>query len=97
MSLGNRLLLWSVLLATIGCISAQDKAEPKYEMTTYQWVFFVRGANHPALSDTERETMQKGHIANLERLGREGKGTRSALAPPWASPSHQVLGEGWGR
>ena len=73
MGMVNRLVLLSVLLTTVTA-SAQDKAEPKYEMTTYQWVFFTRGANHPTLPDAEREALQKGHIANLERLGAAGKG-----------------------
>jgi uncharacterized protein YciI len=74
MSAKSWLVLWSVVLAAGAGVPAQENAEPKYEMTTYHWVFLVRGANHPTLSDAERETMQKGHIANLERLGREGKG-----------------------
>src|SRR6185369_15107509 len=50
-----------------------QKAEAPRELTTYWWMFFVSGDNKTPLVKEEGEKMQTAHIANMERLGKEGK------------------------
>jgi uncharacterized protein YciI len=50
-----------------------QKAEAPRERVTYWWMFFVSGDNRTPLAKEEAERMQKAHIANMERLGKEGK------------------------
>ena len=45
---------------------------PKYEMKQYWMVFLLRGTNRNQDSATAAN-IQAGHIANIERLHREGK------------------------
>src|SRR5262245_52255783 len=49
------------------------KAETGPELVPYWWMFFVSGDNKTPLAKEEAEKMQAGHIANMERLGKEGK------------------------
>jgi uncharacterized protein YciI len=51
----------------------QESVQAKEEPATYYWGFFVRGPNQEKLPEDEAERLQKGHIANLERLHAEGK------------------------
>ena len=45
---------------------------PKYEMKQYWMVMLLRGTNR-AQDSTTAANIQAGHIANIERLHREGK------------------------
>jgi len=51
---------------------AQEEEKPKYEMKTYQMVFLYKGPNRDQDS-TETMRIQEEHMANIQRLGDEGK------------------------
>ena len=51
---------------------AQEKEKPKYGMKTYQMVFLYKGPNRDQDS-TETMRIQEEHMANIQRLGDEGK------------------------
>ena len=53
-------------------VFAQEKEQPNYEMKTYQMVFLYKGPNRDQDS-TETMRIQEGHMANIQRLGNEGK------------------------
>jgi len=52
---------------------AQEAPKPP-PLTPLYWAFFVTGDNKTPLPKEEAEKMQAVHLANLGRLGREGKG-----------------------
>ena len=53
-------------------VLAQENEKPKYEMKTYQMVFLYKGPNRDQDS-TETMRIQEEHMANIQRLGDEGK------------------------
>lgn len=56
-------------------VRAQPAAAPDPgALTGYWWMFFVSGDNKTPLPEEEAKKMQAAHIANLQRLGKEGKG-----------------------
>ena len=69
---------FSILLILFLCpylsffVLAQEEDEPKYEMKTYQMVFLYKGSNR-GQDSTETMRIQEGHMANIERLAKEGK------------------------
>jgi uncharacterized protein YciI len=68
---------WLAVMALIlaGTLVGAETSEGQTteEMAIYYWGFFVRGPNQVKLPDEEAQAMQKGHIANLEKLHSEGK------------------------
>ena len=54
------------------CVAALQDTTPKYEMKQYWLVFLLRGTNTKQDSATAAQ-LQAGHMANIERLAREGK------------------------
>jgi uncharacterized protein YciI len=72
-----------LLLLFASFLQAQEDStkprEKKYEMRTYYIVFLYKGPNRSQDSVTAAE-IQKGHLANIERLAEEGK---IAIAGPF--------------
>ena len=72
----NRIIL--SLLALFFCpylsllVYAEETEKPKYEMKTYQMVLLYKGPNRDQDS-IETMKIQEGHMANIQRLGDEGK------------------------
>lgn len=69
-------LMIAALLAALAPAARTQEPKPLIdpaEMTTYWWTFLVSGDNKPPLAKEEAQKMQAVHIANLERLGKEGK------------------------
>lgn len=64
-----------ILLAGIVSSSAQEKKEAKLEdeMMTYYMVFLYRGEKWTPEKNAETEAIQKGHLANINKLYEEGK------------------------
>lgn len=60
--------------------SSKSKEEVKWEMKIYYFVFLNAVKDRPKLDSAEAMEIQKGHIANLERMYYEGK---SKLAGPF--------------
>lgn len=60
--------------------SSKSKEEVKWEMKIYYFVFLNALKDRPKLDSAEAMEIQKGHIANLERMYYEGK---SKLAGPF--------------
>lgn len=60
--------------------SSKSKEEVKWEMKMYYFVFLNAVKDRPKLDSAEAMEIQKGHIANLERMFYEGK---SKLAGPF--------------
>lgn len=60
--------------------SSKSKEEVKWEMKVYYFVFLNAVKDRPKLDSAEAMEIQKGHIANLERMYYEGK---SKLAGPF--------------
>lgn len=57
-------------------VNAQPKhqAEKKYEMKQYYFVMLTKGARRGDITDTASiNEIQRGHIANIERLAKMGK------------------------
>ena len=53
---------------------ATRAAEPeKYEMTTYQVAFLVRGPNWSPAETEETKAIQAGHMENIRKMGASGK------------------------
>ncbi|MCH7904090.1 MAG: hypothetical protein IH944_05925 [Armatimonadetes bacterium] len=46
---------------------------PPFELESFWWVYFVRGAAREAYSDEQHELMLSEHVGNLERIWKEGK------------------------
>ena len=79
----NRIVL-PLLLAVVFCAAFTTKSQqaastrvvndttPKYEMKQYWLVFLLKGTNRGQDSATAAN-LQSGHMANIERLHREGK------------------------
>lgn len=81
----NILVSFLSILIFIGSIKAQNdssktKEEVKWEMKIYYFVFLNAVKDRPKLDSAEAMEIQKGHIANLERMYYEGK---SKLAGPF--------------
>ncbi len=81
----NILVSFLSILIFIGSIKAQNdssksKEEVKWEMKVYYFVFLNAVKDRPKLDSAEAMEIQKGHIANLERMYYEGK---SKLAGPF--------------
>lgn len=61
----------ALLVLGAGVIAA---AEPeKYEMTTYQVAFLVRGPNWTPAETEETKAIQAGHMENIRKMGATGK------------------------
>lgn len=60
------------IVITVSFLSAQDKPEDKPVMKNYFMVFLKKGANRTQDS-IEVEKIQESHLANIRRLGNEGK------------------------
>jgi len=69
-----RQLFPSFIFVVITCsfLSAQDKTDNKPVMKNYFMVFLKKGLNRTQDS-LEVEKIQEGHMANIRRLGDEGK------------------------
>lgn len=78
----SSLLIASVLLACV--LAAAAPAAPPtapgphvgpggYEMTTYYVGLLYRGSSWSAENTPERQKLQEGHLANIQRLAQEGK------------------------
>jgi uncharacterized protein YciI len=52
---------------------AQEKSEPKYEMTTYYLVLLKRGPASTAESTPATRLIQEGHMANIRKMAAAGK------------------------
>jgi uncharacterized protein YciI len=71
-------ILASVLAVLFLASSAAAAEEPKvgpggYEMTTYYVGFLYRGAKWTPEETPETRKIQEGHMANIRRMGAEGK------------------------
>jgi uncharacterized protein YciI len=69
-------VLVTLLLLAASVAQAEDAKKPLIDpndMTTYWWINLVSGDNKTKLSDEDASRMQKEHIGNLERMGKEGK------------------------
>lgn len=68
-----RRLLASVLfvLAFSGAVSAAE--DEKFEMTTYQVAFLVKGPAWTPEQTEETKKIQEGHMANISRMAATGK------------------------
>jgi uncharacterized protein YciI len=60
-----------VLIAAAGF--SQEKAEPKYEMTTYFVGILKRGPKWTAEVTEETKKLQAGHMANIRKMAEAGK------------------------
>src|SRR5262249_45007955 len=60
-------LLGSLLLA------ADEKPEPKYEMTRYVMGLLRTAPNRPVISAEETQRIQEGHMANIRKMAETGK------------------------
>ena len=77
-------MLWPLLATLVICaafttsqkgapsINVLKDTAPKYEMKQYWLVFLLKGTNRSQDSLTAAK-IQEGHMANIERLAREGK------------------------
>ena len=43
------------------------------EFDEFWWMFFVRGEGREGYTDEQLQEMQAGHLANMERMWKEGK------------------------
>ncbi|MFL6569299.1 MAG: YciI family protein [Chthoniobacterales bacterium] len=68
-------LLASLTLAVALCgnLHAQSPSPTPFEFDQFILVLLVRPANPPEFLKEQLDEMQKQHIANIERLAREGK------------------------
>jgi uncharacterized protein len=65
-----RLILFSLLFAS----AASAAPEPdEFEMTTYQVAFLKKGPAWTAADTPERQEIQKGHMAHIQKMGESGK------------------------
>lgn len=66
-----------IIAAVLFCftVNAQpQQAEKKYEMKQYYFVMLTKGARRGDITDTASiNEIQRGHIANIERLAKMGK------------------------
>lgn len=66
-----------IVIAVLHCftVNAQpQQAEKKYEMKQYYFVMLTKGARRGDITDTAIiNEIQRGHIANIERLAKMGK------------------------
>jgi uncharacterized protein YciI len=77
-------IIASLILFISGSMFAQTDSvktdEVKWEMKVYYFVFLYAVKDRPKIDSLTAMEIQKGHIANLERLYKEGK---SKLAGPF--------------
>lgn len=69
------------LIALCSSAPAQEKAEAKFEMTTYYVAFLKRGPNWTAEATSETKKLQEGHMAHITSMAESGK---LILAGPFA-------------
>lgn len=60
-------------VAICGELRAQSLSPTPFQFDEFMLVLLVRPANPPEFPKEQLDEMQKQHIANIERLGREGK------------------------
>ena len=61
-------------MAAAAAVSEEPKVGPGgYEMTTYYVGFLYRGAKWTPEETPETRKLQEGHMANIQRMGAEGK------------------------
>src|SRR4051812_2080348 len=68
-------LLVSLLLFVSVCVNlhAQSPSPTPFQFDQFILVLLVRPANPPEFAKEQLDEMQKQHIANIQRLAREGK------------------------
>lgn len=68
--------LLALALVAASAASRAEETKPLIapsQMTSYWWTFLVSGDNKTPVTKEENAEMFKGHIANLERMWKEGK------------------------
>ena len=73
MRLAKLLLLFTAGLGLVLPLLAQEKAEPKDEMTTYYVALLRRGRAWSSEVTPRVQKIQEGHMANIRKMAAEGK------------------------
>jgi hypothetical protein len=74
----KQLLLTALFIIPLSLLAQQKKEKTfkagEYTMKQYYFVLLTKGARRGEITDTARiNELQRGHMANIERLAKEGK------------------------
>jgi uncharacterized protein len=65
------LILTVALAVSVPCMAAEEEKE--FEMTLYYMVLLYRGPEAAKFDATDRQKIQAGHMANIEKMAADGK------------------------